>query len=58
MFENKIKENYFFGRDEYQNSIIVNSKDDITRKIMYVKIIDFNLNTMTGHLVSQKNLAA
>ena len=58
LFENKIKENYFFGRDEYQNSIIVNSKDDITRKIMYVKIIDFNLNTMTGHLVSQKNLAA
>ncbi len=58
LFENKIKENYFFGRDEYQNSIIVNSKDDITRKIMYVKIIDFNLNTMTGHLVNQKNLAA
>jgi len=58
LFENKIRENYYFGRDEYQNSVIVNSKENIAGKIMHVKIKDFNLNTLTGNLLSQKSIAA
>ena len=58
LFENEIKDNYYFGRDEHQNSVIVNSKENIKGKIMYVKIKDFNLNTLTGDLVSQKDIAA
>ena len=58
MFENKINGNQFFGRDEFQNSIIVNCNDNIEGKIMSVKIKDFNLNTLTGDLVDSKNLAA
>ena len=58
LFENKINDHQFFGRDEFQNSIIVNCKDNIEGKIMSVKIKDFNLNTLVGDLVDSKNLAA
>ncbi len=58
LFENRVNDNQFFGRDEFQNSIIVNCKDNIEGKIMSVKINDFNLNTLVGDLVDSKNLAA
>ena len=58
LFENRINDNQFFGRDEFQNSVIVNCKDNIQGKIMSVKIKDFNLNTLVGDLVGNKNLAA
>ena len=44
MFENKVEKDKYFGRDEFQNSIVVNCKDDIVGKVMNVKIKDFNLN--------------
>ena len=49
LFENKIKnENKFFGRDEYFNSVIVNSSEDLTGKIRNVKINQCNQNTLFG----------
>ena len=49
LFENKMKnENKFFGRDEYFNSVIVNSREDLTGKIRNVKINQCNQNTLFG----------
>ena len=46
LFENKMKTgNNYFGRDEYFNSVIVNSHIDITGKIKNVKILKGNQNT-------------
>ncbi len=58
LFENRVNDNQFFGRDEFLNSIIVNCKDNIEGKIMSVRIKEFNLNTLVGDLVDRKNLAA
>jgi len=52
LFENKMKnENKFFGRDEYFNSVIVNSKEDLTGKIKNVKINQCNQNTLFGEVI-------
>ena len=40
--------NMFFGRDEYFNSVITKSPEDLTGKIKKVKIIDYNMNTLFG----------
>jgi len=62
LFENKIKnENKYFGRDEYFNSVIVNSETNLIGKIKNVKIVKINQNTLFGELISyfnQKNYAA
>jgi len=56
LFENKIKhENKYFGRDEYFNSVIVESKDDLSGKIKDVKIIKVNHNTLFGEIISDLN---
>ena len=53
LFENKIKnENKFFGRDEYFNSVIVNSREDLTGKIRNVKINQCNQNTLFGDVIT------
>ena len=42
LFENKMKGDHkYFGRDEYFNSVIVESNDDLTGKIMNVRISKF-----------------
>ena len=52
LFENKMKnENKFFGRDEYFNSVIVNSREDLTGKIRNVKINQCNQNTLFGEVI-------
>ncbi len=51
LFENRMKDNRFFGRDEYSNSVIVNSKEDLTGKIKNVKIKQFNQNTLVGEVI-------
>ena len=52
MFENKIKdENKYFGRDEYFNSVIVNSSQNLTGKIKKVKIDQHNYNTLFGEII-------
>ena len=51
MFENNIKNNYdFFGRDEYLNSVVVKSKKNLKGKILKVKILDGNQNTLYGRV--------
>ena len=53
LFENKMKnENKFFGRDEYFNSVIVNSSEDLTGKIRNVKINQCNQNTLFGEIIT------
>ena len=62
LFENKMKNgNRFFGRDEYFNSVIVESDNDLTGKIKNVKILKGNQNTLYGEINSnlkQTNYAA
>ena len=56
LFENKIKnENKYFGRDEYFNSVIVESDTDLSGKIKNVKIIKVNLNTLYGEITTNLN---
>ncbi len=51
LFENKVGEkNEFFGRDEFSNSVIVKSDENIIGKIKKVKILRSNLNTMFGEI--------
>ena len=55
------KEKKYFGRDEYFNSVIVESDEDLTGKIKNVKIMKVNQNTLFGRLVpdlNQTNFAA
>ncbi len=62
LFENKIKgkENEFFGRDEYLNSVIVKSQSDLIGKIEEVDILEGNQNTLYGKIEKKKfkNFAA
>ena len=62
LFENKIKnENKYFGRDEYSNSVIVESNENLTGKIKSIKISSVNHNTLFGDItidINEKNYAA
>jgi len=52
LFENKIKdENKYFGRDEHSNSVIVESKENLTGKIKKIKILNANHNTLFGETI-------
>jgi len=52
LFENKMKdEKKYFGRDEHFNSVVVNSDDNLTGKIRYIKINHCNQNTLFGELM-------
>ena len=52
LFENKMKSgNKYFGRDEYFNSVIVESKNNLTGKIKNVKILKGNQTTLFGEIV-------
>ena len=56
LFENKMKSgNRYFGRDEYFNSIIVESDKDLTGLIKNVKILKGNQNTLFGEVTSNTN---
>ena len=57
---NKVKEkNKYFGRDEFLNSVIVESSDNITGKIKNVNLKDFNHNTLFGEIIKDnKDVAA
>ena len=53
LFENKMKSgNRYFGRDEYFNSIIVESNSNLTGLIKNVKILKGNQNTLFGEIIS------
>jgi len=51
LFENKIKnEDKYFGRDEYFNSVIVNTNQNLTGEIKNIKINQHNHNTLFGEI--------
>jgi len=61
LFENKMdKQNKYFGRDKFLNSVIVDSNQDLTGQILNVTINDFNRNSLFGSISSNKknNFAA
>ena len=62
LFENKVtNKNQFFGRDEFSNSVIVKSEDDLQGKINEVTIKDVNQNTLFGEIntkINEKEFAA
>ena len=62
LFENRLRnEEAFFGRDEYNNSVIVKSNKDLIGKTIKVKINEYNQNTLFGEFFldyDTKNFAA
>ena len=61
LFENRMKNNMmFFGRDEYLNSVIVKSHENLIGKIKEVKITNGNQNTLFGEIenLRKKGFAA
>ena len=51
LFENNTRgNNKYFGRDEYFNSVIVNSNENLIGKIRSVKINSCNQNTLFGEV--------
>ncbi len=56
LFENKMKNgSKYFGRDEYFNSVIVESKNNLTGKVKNVKILRVNQNTLIGDIIPNFN---
>ena len=60
LFENNIKnKNEFFGRDEFSNSVIVKSNENLIGEIREVKITNINQNTLFGEILNKtKGIAA
>ena len=51
LFENKTKvENMYFGRDQYFNSVITESREDLTGKIKNINISKVSQNTLFGEI--------
>ena len=48
-------ENKYFGRDEYFNSVVVESDENLTGKIKDIEVIEINRNTLFGKLYSDRN---
>ena len=56
MFENKMREkNKFFGRDKFNNSVIVDSNENLKGEIRNVFITDGNQNTLFGKINEKVN---
>jgi len=52
LFENNARDaDKYFGRDEYFNSVIVNSNENLAGKIKNVKIDKCNQNTLFGEII-------
>ena len=59
LFENKLDgQDKYFGRDEYSNSVIVQSNLELSGKIINTKITDFNHNTLFGEVIKSEYVAA
>ncbi len=51
LFENRLKNsNQFFGRDEFFNSVIIQSKENLIGMTKKVKITQYNKNTLKGEI--------
>jgi tRNA-2-methylthio-N6-dimethylallyladenosine synthase len=56
LFENKMKNQHkYFGRDQFLNSVVVESKKNLTGKLLNVKINNFNHNSLFGELFINEN---
>ena len=56
LFENNTRgSDRYFGRDEYFNSVIVNSNENLIGKIRNVKINSCNQNTLFGEISLEDN---
>ena len=57
LFENRVRneKNKYFGRDEYLNPVIVNSKKNIIGQEINVKIKSFSSHTIYGELVKDRS---
>ena len=62
MFENRLNDGKgFFGKDEYSNPVIVQSRDNLAGKVVEVNITGGDKNTLIGKInkgVSKKDCAA
>ena len=48
------KQEKYFGRDKYGNSVVVESKIDLTGRSLNVKINNFNKSTLFGEVLLNK----
>ena len=56
LFENKMKnQDKYFGRDKFFNSIVIESKDNLTGQLLNVKIKSLNHNSLFGEIPDDKN---
>ncbi len=56
LFENRVRqEDEFFGRDEFSNSVIVKSEENLNGQIKEIKISGCNQNTLFGELMQKKD---
>ena len=58
LFENKIEQDKYFGRDEFQNSVIIKSKKDLIGLEKNIIVKKFNKQTIYGELIENNSLAA
>ena len=57
LFENKMKnQDKYFGRDKFLNSVIVESKKDLTGQILNVRIDGLNRNSLFGNILLNKKV--
>ena len=55
LFENKMKnQDKYFGRDKFLNSIVVESKENLTGQLLNVEIKKFNHNSLFGNIINNK----
>ena len=58
LFENKVEKDKYFGRDEFQNSVIVNSQKNLIGLEKNIIVKKFSQQTIFGELKDSDNLAA
>ncbi len=58
LFENKIEQDKYFGRDEFQNSVIIKSKKNLIGLEKNIIVKKFNKQTIYGELIENNSLAA
>jgi tRNA-2-methylthio-N6-dimethylallyladenosine synthase len=55
LFENKLdKQNKYFGRDKFLNSVIIPSSQNLTGQLLNIEINDFNHNNLFGTILTNE----
>ena len=58
LFENKVEKDKYFGRDEFQNSVIIKSTKALIGLEKNIIVKEFSQQTIFGELIESDNLAA